>query len=87
MATHDIFRAKDVASRPDEAQVWSQAGGSLRHEYAGRWADLAKQELVFISQDMDKELITKQLEKCLLRDWEMEDLKMGEKFKDPFGDN
>ena len=86
----NVIRSKGffwLASRPDEAQLWSQAGGSLRYEYAGSWAKEAKQELVFIGQDMDKALIMKQLEKCLLRDWEMEDLEMGEKFNDPFRNN
>ena len=42
-----VIRSKGffwLASRPDEAQVWSQAGGSLRYEYAGHWAKEAKQE-------------------------------------------
>ena len=84
---HNIIRSKGffwLASRPKEAQLWSQAGGSLRYEYAGSWANEAKQELVFIGQDMDKYLIIKQLETCLLRDWEEEDWKNGEVFNDPF---
>lgn len=87
---NNIIRSKGffwLASRSDEAMLWSQAGGSLRYEYAGRWANEGKQELVFIGQDIDKKLITKQLEKCLLRDWEIEDWKAGERFNDPFGDN
>lgn len=87
---NNVIRSKGffwLASRPDEAMLWSQAGGSLRYEYAGSWAKKGKQELVFIGQDMDKYLIMKQLEKCLLRDWEIEDWKAGEHFNDPFGNN
>jgi G3E family GTPase len=87
---NNVIRSKGffwLASRPLDALLWSQAGGSLRYETAGSWANQAKQELVFIGQDMDKDLIIKQLEKCLLRDWEIEDWKTGEVFSDPFGDN
>ena len=87
---NNIIRSKGffwLASRPEDAMLWSQAGGSLRYETAGSWAEKGKQELVFIGQDMDKYLIIKQLEMCLLRDWEEEDWRNGEVFKDPFGDN
>lgn len=91
-----IIRSKGlfwIASRPNQALVWSQAGGSLRADSAGVWWSsmsyekrtqyLAfvdnqklieetwdenfgdrKNEIVFIGQDMDKELITSQLQAC-----------------------
>lgn len=95
-----MIRAKGLfwmASRPDAAISFSQAGGSLRIERAGVWwcsipeaerphypdyiqhrADIEgrwhpqwadrKTELVFIGQDLDKERLTRELEKCLLTD-------------------
>jgi G3E family GTPase len=47
------------------------------------WGD-RKQELVFIGQQIDPQLIAQALERCLLRDWEVEDFKEGVAFTDPF---
>lgn len=112
-----ILRSKGLfwlASRPDVAMNWGQAGGSLRAEPAGVWwASMGKSErlrnpvflenrediedrwdtefgdrtneLVIIGQDMDKDLITRELESCLCtpREWNMVKLGMLT-LKDPF---
>lgn len=109
-----IIRSKGVfwiASRPDKAILWSQAGGSLKAEIYGRWwasvpmkqramseAYLENQEaiqakwdkqwgdrmneLVFIGQDMDKEKITSDLDRCLLSDIEVVGWEAGNGFQD-----
>jgi soluble P-type ATPase len=41
-------------------------------------------ELVIIGQDMNKELIIKELEVCLCTLQEWEEVKKGKKLKDPF---
>ncbi|NJC26546.1 GTP-binding protein [Neolewinella antarctica] len=111
----NVFRSKGLfwlASRPDDALIWSQAGGSLRYESIGTWwaskttAELSlhpvfqqqrvliektwhgewgdrKQELVFIGQGVDEASISAGLERCLLRDWEIEMFHEGEAFTDP----
>jgi G3E family GTPase len=111
-----VIRSKGLfwlASRPDEALNWSQAGGSLRADKAGVWwvsmpmknriqysAFLENQieieerwdkkfgdrmnELVFIGQEMDKDLIIKELYECLCSENEIEDMFSGEYFSDPF---
>ncbi len=109
-----IIRSKGIfwiASRPDNAILWSQAGGSLKAEMYGRWwasvsmkqramstaylenqdtiqAKWDKQwgdrmnELVFIGQDMDKEMITSDLDRCLLSDMELVGMEAGNRFQD-----
>lgn len=109
-----IIRSKGIfwiASRPDNAILWSQAGGSLKAEIYGRWwasvpmkqramnpAYMENQdhiqakwdrkwgdrmnELVFIGQDMDKEKITTDLDKCLLTDLEIVGMESGNGFQD-----
>ncbi|MFD2595658.1 GTP-binding protein [Sphingobacterium griseoflavum] len=100
-----IIRAKGlfwIASRPDAAINFSQAGGSLRIENAGywwcsmpedermrypiyqenraqidarwdkQWGD-RKNELVFIGQQLDKEKLVADLNRCLLTEAESED--------------
>ena len=94
---HNIIRSKGlfwVDSRPNQAMIWGQAGGSLKADSAGIWwssmpleersnyADFIynqegiekdwdnqfgdrKNELVFIGQDLNKEKITEELNKCL----------------------
>lgn len=94
---HNIIRSKGlfwVDSRPNQAMIWGQAGGSLKADSAGVWwssmpleersnyADFIynqegiekdwdnqfgdrKNELVFIGQDLNKEKITEELNKCL----------------------
>ncbi|MGO3109534.1 MAG: GTP-binding protein [Sphingobacterium sp.] len=113
---HGIIRAKGLfwlASRPDQALNFSQAGGSSRLESAGvwwcsmpfaervryasyidnrqviegrwnkQWGDRLN-ELVFIGQDMDKEKIIADLEKCLLQDEEQYLFDKKIRFNDPF---
>jgi G3E family GTPase len=112
----NVVRSKGffwLASRPDQALFWSQAGGSLRYDPAGSWwaaipADEREQmpdfhanfealqkrwspiwgdrknELVFIGQDLERERILADLNRCLLRDWEVEMWREGEAFSDPF---
>ncbi|MEM6361691.1 MAG: GTP-binding protein [Bacteroidota bacterium] len=92
-----IIRSKGlfwIASRPDQALIWGQAGGSLSADSAGVWWSSMpfnqrvqylpflenqeeiesgwhnmfgdrKNEIVFIGQDMDKEVIKSDLDRCL----------------------
>ena len=92
-----IIRSKGlfwISSRPDQALIWSQAGGSLKADNAGVWWSSMpfeerinyisfienqqqieknwdkhfgdrKNELVFIGNDMDKQKITSELDRCL----------------------
>ena len=111
-----IIRAKGLfwlASRPDDAINFSQAGGSSRLEKAGvwwismpfaerlnyqsfadnreyieskwdkKWGD-RQNELVFIGQDMEKEKIIADLEKCLLQDSDQKQFESKKGFADPF---
>ncbi|MFT3948172.1 MAG: GTP-binding protein [Agriterribacter sp.] len=112
----NIIRAKGLlwlASRPDDAINFSQAGGSSRLERAGVWwcsipyaerirypayiqnkeyieSRWSKQwgdrmnELVFIGQDIGKEKIIADLERCLLQDSEQYLFDKKIKFNDPF---
>ena len=112
----NLIRAKGLfwlASRPDDAINFSQAGGSLRIERAGVWwismpfsdriqypsfLDNQKYieekwdttwgdrltELVFIGQDIDKEKIVSDLEKCLLTENEIVNFTNKIEFADPF---
>lgn len=114
-----VMRAKGlfwIASRPDDALNFSQAGGSFRLEKAGvwwcsmpmsqremyssfsenktfieskwdkTWGDRTN-EMVFIGQDLNKDQMILDLEKCLLKDNEkyMFDQKIS--FEDPFPKN
>ncbi len=111
----NVVRSKGffwLASRPNEALFWSQAGGSLRYEPDGLWWAAIppqeqehmpefhqnfenlkkywlpiwgdrKNELVFIGQDLEQERIIAALNRCLLRDWEVEMWREGEAFADP----
>ncbi len=110
-----IIRSKGlfwVASRPEQALVWSQAGGSLKADSAGVWwssmpfeeriqflafvenqthietgwdKDFGdrKNEIVFIGQEMDEELIRAELDACLSTEVELET----QKWKDGYDDN
>jgi len=112
----NIIRAKGLfwlASRPDDAINFSQAGGSLRLEKAGVWwasmtfnerlkyqsfvdnreyieSKWSKQwgdrmnELVFIGQDIEKEKMIVDLEKCLLQDSEQIQFESKKGIADPF---
>lgn len=111
-----IIRAKGLfwlASRPNDALNFSQAGGSSRLERAGVWwcsmsfnermsyssfihnKDLIEErwskqwgdrmnELVFIGQDIDKEKMIADLEKCLLQHDEQYLFDKNIRFNDPF---
>jgi G3E family GTPase len=111
-----VIRAKGLfwlASRPDDALNFSQAGGSSRLEKAGVWwasmpfnerinyqsfadnkdyieSKWSKQwgdrmnELVFIGQDIEKDKMIADLEKCLLQDNEQHLFEKKVKFTDPF---
>jgi len=113
---NSIIRAKGLfwlASRPDDAINFSQAGGSSRMERAGVWwasmtfserityqafvnnkeyieSKWSKQwgdrmnELVFIGQDIEKEKMITDLEKCLLQDHEQHMFEKKTNFIDPF---
>ena len=106
----NIIRSKGlfwIASRSDQALIWSSAGGSIKTDPAGVWwasmpfterinyaafvnnqeqieSDWGatfgdrKIEIVFIGQKLDVELITNQLESCLLNEEELIQWKNGE---------
>lgn len=111
-----VIRAKGLfwlASRPNDAINFSQAGGSSRLERAGvwwvsmpfnerinyqsfvdnkdyieskwhkKWGDRMN-EIVFIGQDIDKEKMIADLEKCLLQESEQFQFENKIKFEDPF---
>jgi G3E family GTPase len=114
-----VIRAKGLfwlASRPNDAINFSQAGGSSRLERAGvwwismpfnerikyqafvnneeyieskwhkQWGDRIN-ELVFIGQDIDREKMIADLEKCLLQDNENLQFESEKEFIDPFPNN
>ena len=114
-----VIRAKGLfwlASRPNDAINFSQAGGSSRLEKAGvwwismpyserinyesfvdnreyieskwhkQWGDRMN-ELVFIGQDIDKEKMIDDLEKCLLQDNEQQQFESKKEFTDLFPNN
>ncbi len=84
-----------LASRPDHAGSWSQAGGVMHHGLAGRWwasvpkqewpedslSDIqsqwtepfgdCRQELVFIGQNVNADVVRSELDSCLLTDAEL----------------
>ncbi|MFZ4847904.1 MAG: GTP-binding protein [Caldilinea sp.] len=83
-----VLRAKGffwLASRPDDAGLWSQAGDLLTVEYAGPWgegildeetgeelgAGAPRQELVVIGVELDRQALTATLDRCLLTEAEM----------------
>ncbi|HHW88848.1 MAG TPA: GTP-binding protein [Chloroflexi bacterium] len=82
-----VLRAKGffwLASRPDDAGLWSQAGNLLTVEYAGPWGEgildeesgeelgvgAPRQELVLIGVDLDRTELSAALDRCLLTDQE-----------------
>ena len=100
-----------VNTRPEQALVWGQAGGSLRADSAGVWWSSMpfqerikqmvfvenqqeiesdwhtifgdrKNEIVFIGQNLDEQLIRKQLESCLLTVSELESIELQKGFQD-----
>ncbi len=72
-----------LATRPQFAGQWSQAGGIAQYGFAGMfWKAVPKedwvepfgdmrQELVFIGQDLDQSAMTKALDECLLSEDEV----------------
>ena len=100
---NNVIRSKGMfwlASRPEQALIWGQAGGSLKADSAGVWWSSMsfekrsqygsfvenqaliesdwdttfgdrKNEIVFIGQEMDQELITAMLDNCLLTEDEL----------------
>ncbi|MEL6132815.1 MAG: GTP-binding protein, partial [Bacteroidota bacterium] len=111
-----IIRSKGLfwlASRPNQALIWGQAGGSLRSDNAGVWwASMPyarriqfamflenqnlieegwskrfgdrKNEIVFIGQDMDEEMITAELDACLSTDEELATQAWKQGYEDPW---
>lgn len=62
-----------IASRPQLAAVWSQAGPNLTFEPAARWTSLeipAGQEIVFIGVRLDRDELRAMLDDALLTDAE-----------------
>ncbi len=62
-----------IASRPEIAAVWSQAGPNLTFEPAARWSALeiaAGQEIVFIGVTLDRQSLRAALDAALLTDTE-----------------
>ena len=55
-----------LATRPALGGSWSLAGGSGVHQCAGYWRSTPGQELVFIGQNMERELMMETLERALL---------------------
>jgi G3E family GTPase len=113
---NNVLRTKGlfwIASMPDYALNFSQAGGSLKIENAGSWwAAMSLQErlnysdylenrtaiegkwdkafgdrlneLVFIGQDLDNELLDRNLRSCLLDAKELICYWQGDRFANPF---
>lgn len=112
----NVIRAKGLfwlASRPDDAINFSQAGGSSRLEKAGvwwcsmpfserlnyasfvqnrdyiesrwnkKWGDRLN-EIVFIGQNLDENLMKEQLNSCLLQENEFDLINQKNHFFDPF---
>lgn len=111
---NNIIRSKGlfwIASRPEQALIWGQAGGSLRADSAGVWWSSMsfsqrfehpafinnqkeiesdwdstygdrKNEIVFIGQNMDEELIKTNLDACLSTNKELATLKWKNGYND-----
>ncbi|XOV67883.1 MAG: GTP-binding protein [Fluviicola sp.] len=111
---NNVIRSKGMfwlASRPNQALVWGQAGGSLKADSAGVWwASMPfekrsqfvsfienqsiieqdwdarigdrKNEIVFIGQDMDEEMMTLMLDNCLVTDEEFESMDLNQGYSD-----
>jgi len=111
---NNVIRSKGLfwlASRPEQALTWSQAGGSLKADSAGVWwssmpferrtqnvtfLENQKQieagwdkrfgdrrnEIVFIGQDMDEELIKSKLDACLATNEELATKKWKKGYED-----
>ena len=109
-----VIRSKGLfwlSSRPKQALIWGQAGGSLKADSAGVWWssmpfknriqqiafienqeeiekdwDKAygdrKNEIVFIGQNMNEDLIRSHLEGCLLSEDDLKNLDMENGYED-----
>ena len=109
-----VIRSKGLfwlSSRPKQALIWGQAGGSLKADSAGVWWssmpfknriqqiafienqeeiekdwDKAygdrKNEIVFIGQNMNEDLIRSHLERCLLSEDDLKNLDMENGYED-----
>ena len=109
-----VIRSKGLfwlASRPKQALIWGQAGGSLKADSAGVWWssmpfknriqqiafienqeeiekdwDKAygdrKNEIVFIGQNMNEDLIRSHLESCLLSEGDLKNLDIENGYED-----
>jgi len=83
-----VLRSKGwfwLATRPKLGGMWSMAGGSGIHQCSGYWSTDPRQELVFIGQSMERDLMLGTLERALLT---AEEMSGGEiawtDFDDPF---
>jgi G3E family GTPase len=88
---NEVIRSKGfcwIASRSNEALVWSQAGQQMGVEKVGEWQEEgvgpARQELIFIGVDLPKERLTADLHTCLLTDKEMIHPDQWQHLSDPF---
>ena len=109
-----VIRSKGLfwlASRPKQALIWGQAGGSLKADSAGVWwssmpfknriQQIAfienqdeieknwdktygdrKNEIVFIGQNMNEDLIRSHLKSCLLSDGDLKNLDIENGYED-----
>lgn len=79
-----VIRSKGffwLASRPELAGLWSQAGSMCKTELAGKWNPdfKSQQELVLIGVNLQKEKLKKMLDQCLITLDEV-----NTNFEDPF---
>jgi G3E family GTPase len=74
---HDVLRSKGfcwIASRPDRAAVWSQAGPNLTIDGAQPWSEIdvpAGQEIVVIGVRLRPDMVRDLLDTALLTDAEV----------------
>lgn len=73
-------KSEDYLSRHP---VYQAEQATIEADWDKHWGD-RKQELVFIGQGVDGVRIAAALNRCLLRDWEIELYEAGEAFADPF---
>jgi G3E family GTPase len=71
------------AAEREQMPEFQQAYESLQARWSPVWGDRTN-ELVFIGQQIDTYSLMQDLNRCLLRDWEVEMWREGEHFADPF---
>lgn len=79
-----LFRSKGyffLATDPSLAWTWSQAGQVGEPQAIGHWEDAAKQELVFIGQNLDRDAMELALQEALATP---EEMKRPRKLTNPF---